>query len=1133
MTFVSYAQNFEDVLLWRALGHIRDGFYIDVGAWHPETDSVTRAFYDRGWRGINIEPGAENVMRLRAARQRDLTLAIAAGDAPGQATLYTVPGTGLSNLAGELAGGYAASGLTVQPGTVKVQTLREICRAHAPAEIHFLKIDVEGSERAVLAGCDFAAFRPWIVLVEATAPMSALPTHAEWEPLLLAADYCFVWFDGLNRFYASAERYRQIAPHFRTPANVFDDFVRVADTDWARRIHQAETTAALLRERAHDAEQAANAAEQLRRQALARGIELDRLRLALEQQRVSHAVSLEQQRIGHAEETRHLNATIAHQDALLHEANGWVDAMRASTSWRLTAPLRRVMAGFSRNTRAADDAPGSPEVPLVAPSAVAPPAKAEPVADVAAPQSSPRPRAPAFASAPARQGRRAVHQFHSGSATGDAITNAMLLIRRILRDLGYHSEIFVEHLDPLLAEELRPIDELPTHAGYVLLLHHSMGYDAMDRVTASAAPKVLIYHNITPPELLSTTPTLQRYAELGRRQLASLAPKVVAALADSEFNASELRAQGFDPVQACTLLFDVDVLTRRAAARPSAGALRPFTILFVGRINESKAQADLIDAYAAFRVAFGGPARLVLVGRTDGASHAYMRRIEQHIGEAGLRNEVILTGLVSDEQLQDWYRAADLYVSLSLHEGFGVPLIEAMAHGIPVLAWPCGAVPYTLGEAGELLEHRAPAHVAARMLALARDEPRREAARQRQHRALQQFRLDRQVPLLLNALALAGAPPPTSSEVRRELAAHARFTIAGHVNKSYSLAAINRELALAIEAERPNTVRLLPVEGEPTADLSEVPEHQRDALAALAARNKPATGPAFVVSQHYPVWVPPDPGDGALALFFWEESIIPRETVAVLNLHFRAVLAPSGFVAKVLVDSGVSVPVRVIGHAPDLAPWRALRTARLTQPKGDPYFTFLHVSSGFPRKGVDVLLAAFGRAFRREHPVRLVIKCFPNPHNDAASQLAEFRARDPEMAEITLIDRDIDHPALIELYAASDAVVLPTRGEGFNLPAAEAMAAGIPLIVTGYGGHLDFCTAANVRLVKHRMARSSSHLASAHGVLGGAGCRGPRGGDAGNRVNPRLRRSGSGSLGGSVRSGQWRTLPWRPRGRPW
>jgi FkbM family methyltransferase len=254
MTFISYAQNFEDVMLWRALQHIPNGFYIDVGAMHPEFHSITRAFYDRGWRGVNIEPISEHFSAVVAARPRDVNLQIVLGAAPSECSFFVVPDTGLSTLDAEIAAQHRDSGRNVVEMRVPMTTLAEICRQHAPADIHFLKIDVEGAEQQVIAGANFKAFRPWIVLVEATRPLSAEESYDLWEPMLLTAGYHFVWFDGLNRFYLADERYEELRQQFRVPPNIFDAFTSAVESDLMQKWQDSEA-------RAHQATLAADASE--------------------------------------------------------------------------------------------------------------------------------------------------------------------------------------------------------------------------------------------------------------------------------------------------------------------------------------------------------------------------------------------------------------------------------------------------------------------------------------------------------------------------------------------------------------------------------------------------------------------------------------------------------------------------------------------------------------------------------------------------------------------------------------------------------------------------------------------------------------------------------------------------------
>ncbi|MFZ5483250.1 MAG: FkbM family methyltransferase [Pseudomonadota bacterium] len=226
--FISYAQNGEDVLLNRALADVGSGFYIDVGAQEPTGDSVTRAFYDRGWHGINIEPSRADHAALAEARPRDVNMNVAVADLAGERTFFEVPGTGLATLDADLAERHRQAGFEVVARPVSVRTLSDLCDELAVADIHFLKIDVEGAEKAVLQGFDLERYRPWVVLMEATEPNSTVPTHGEWEHLLTRRGYVFAFFDGLNRYYLAQERAGLLAK-FTAPPNVFDRYVRYSE----------------------------------------------------------------------------------------------------------------------------------------------------------------------------------------------------------------------------------------------------------------------------------------------------------------------------------------------------------------------------------------------------------------------------------------------------------------------------------------------------------------------------------------------------------------------------------------------------------------------------------------------------------------------------------------------------------------------------------------------------------------------------------------------------------------------------------------------------------------------------------------------------------------------------------------
>jgi len=227
MPYVTYAQNFEDLMLFRALKDQDTGFYLDIGAADPDSHSVTKAFYDRGWSGVNVEPHPYFFSRLRASRPRDVNINAAVSDTEGFATFYFVgENTGLSTLHAPMAVWHKSQGREVQQHEVPVTTLAKICEQHAVNQtIHFLKIDVEGNELATLRGHDFSRWRPWIVLGEAHDAERTTTAWQAWEALLISNGYKFCYNDGLNRYYLAAEHHDRLARAFEVPPNVYDDWI--------------------------------------------------------------------------------------------------------------------------------------------------------------------------------------------------------------------------------------------------------------------------------------------------------------------------------------------------------------------------------------------------------------------------------------------------------------------------------------------------------------------------------------------------------------------------------------------------------------------------------------------------------------------------------------------------------------------------------------------------------------------------------------------------------------------------------------------------------------------------------------------------------------------------------------------
>jgi glycosyltransferase involved in cell wall biosynthesis len=322
----------------------------------------------------------------------------------------------------------------------------------------------------------------------------------------------------------------------------------------------------------------------------------------------------------------------------------------------------------------------------------------------------------------------AIHQFIPTLAPRDAIGAHTLQVRALLRDMGFGSEIFAGEAQSEMASEAHPYRQFggERHRGRHqhrswLLYQSSIGSPVGDFVAGCPEPKLVNFHNVTPSAYLEAwDPEVAQATALGHQQLVELAPDVMLAIAVSRFNRGELTEAGFRSTAVAPLLIDLgsgrgdgdgdaDAATveRLMAARRTGGA----DLLFVGRIAPHKAQHDLIKALAAYRQAYDPKARLHLVGGVS--SPAYRRALDRFVADLGLAEAVDMPGSVTDDQLAAYYRSADVFVCCSDHEGFCVPLLEAMHHELAIVAFGAAAVPETVGVAGVVLPAKGPALVAA------------------------------------------------------------------------------------------------------------------------------------------------------------------------------------------------------------------------------------------------------------------------------------------------------------------------------------------------------------------------------------------------------------------------------------
>jgi glycosyltransferase involved in cell wall biosynthesis len=312
----------------------------------------------------------------------------------------------------------------------------------------------------------------------------------------------------------------------------------------------------------------------------------------------------------------------------------------------------------------------------------------------------------------------AVHQFLpvlEPSAVGAHAMEA----RRILRDMGLESEIFADGTHPTWADEVQPYKDYGrrARADDILLYQAAVGSVVADYLLERSEPLVVNYHNVTPARFFRRwEPDVVHALQVGARQVRRLAPRAAAGIADSAYNEGELRDLGYRRTTVAPVLFDVDavrsdvdetVVRRLMADKERGGA----DLLFVGRVAPHKAQHDLVKALAAYRRAYDPAARLHIVGGSSSAR--YWTTLERYVDALGLQDAVHLAGSVSAGALAAHYRVADALVCLSEHEGFCIPLVEAMASDVPIVAFRAAAVPETLAGAGILLDSKDPATVAA------------------------------------------------------------------------------------------------------------------------------------------------------------------------------------------------------------------------------------------------------------------------------------------------------------------------------------------------------------------------------------------------------------------------------------
>lgn len=549
-------------------------------------------------------------------------------------------------------------------------------------------------------------------------------------------------------------------------------------------------------------------------------------------------------------------------------------------------------------------------------------------------------------------------------------------------------------------------------------------------------------------------------------------------------------------------------------------------VMYSGAMESRKNLERLLEAFSLLPAEVREGHHLVIAGKVSDTHREQLSRAAKHLGIA---DQLLLTGYITDDELITLYSACSLYVFPSLHEGFGLPALEAMACGAPTIGSGTTSVPEVIGRDDALFDPSDSVAISASIHRALIDQDFNRSLREHAPRQAAKFSWTASARLAIQALeemharegrfgttvwgallaeresvyrdligAVAAIPhhpkPPSDDDLvatagaiarncvelerasrHGDLPARITWRVEGPFDSTYSLALLNRETARALDALGHDVV-LHSTEGpgdfEPSADFLE----DNPDLAAMHSRAVTVTATQVDVTSRN--LYPPRVADmrsrmNLLHHYAWEESGLPQEWVLDFNDHLQGVTCLSQHVQKLMVDNGVSVPLSVSGCGVDH--WERVVADRdyRIDAKG---FRFLHVSSCFPRKGADVLLRAYGQAFTYRDDVTLVIKTFVNPHNEIRTWLEHARAGRPDFPDVVIIESDLSDVQLKALYQQCHVLVAPSRAEGYGLPMAEAMLSGLAVVTTGWGGQLDFCSHETAWLVDYSFSPAETHF---------------------------------------------------------
>ena len=552
-------------------------------------------------------------------------------------------------------------------------------------------------------------------------------------------------------------------------------------------------------------------------------------------------------------------------------------------------------------------------------------------------------------------------------------------------------------------------------------------------------------------------------------------------------------------------------------------------ILYAGAADPRKNLKRLIKAYSLLDKRFRDKFKLILVGKF---SSNEIDLLKNYISFIGLPfDRVILTGYISDKELVFLYKRCKLFVMPSLHEGFGLPVLEAMSCGAPVIASNTSSLPEVVGNQEALFDPEKTTEITS-LMRRCLSEPAflkslgksglnqaklfswQKTANQA-YKAMKKivdykklvtdnleiswvkytdkvklnllqllqkisfssrddlsFNNDSQIMLVSACIDLINKNTDNTFRKVFDNKFKLSWKLEGPCDSNYSLSILNHNLAYALSLlGHKVSINITEGNGDYPVDYTFLENHtniselynrsSQDDLCIVNSRNM---YPPRVLDLSSRINI--------LHAYGWEETQINHNWINQFNDSLQGITVMSEFVKKILIDNGFSKPITVCGLGVDHININNENVYSLAANK----FKFLHISSCFPRKGVEILLQAYKDIFTNSDDVSLIIKTFPNPHNNIKCLLEEYRKTCDNFPDVIYIDSDLNKEEIVSLYKQCDVLVAPSFGEGFGLPIAEAMLMKVPVITTAWGGQSDFCNPDNSWLLDYEFKQSESHF---------------------------------------------------------